>query len=154
MRKRLFMAIFSKISMIIIPLCLMAGCKKEPVDPGIEGMWRLERFVTKSDGVVHNECQRIFYSIQLQLVVLAEKNCTHGYGIYIGAFCYGEKHKTVMMKDFKTRKSSEDDGELVEVEKLNPYGINSSETVFQVVKKGGKQLVLDSEYATLYFSRF
>ena len=59
-----------------------------------------------------------------------------------------------MMKDFKTRKSSGDDGELVEVEKLNPYGINSSETVFQVVKKGGKQLVLDSEYATLYFSRF
>ena len=103
MRKRLFMAIFSKISMIIIPLCLMAGCKKEPVDPGIEGMWRLERFVTKSDGVVHNECQRIFYSIQLQLVVLAEKNCTHGYGIYIFCSQHPVLHGRVHLRDRRGR---------------------------------------------------
>lgn len=142
------------IAMVLLVTVLLSGCKKEPIDRKIEGMWKLEQFTTHEDGVVHGDCRRIFYSIQLWVVELAEKQCTHGYGTYIGRFDYNDDHSTVTMKDFKYRQSTGDSNENVPVEKLLPYGINSLNTTFEVVKADGKHLTLKSDYATLEFTSF
>lgn len=68
MRSVLYMA-------VLLMAVLASGCKKEPIDRNIEGMWKLEQFTTHEDGVVHKECQRTFYSIQLWVVEIAEKQC-------------------------------------------------------------------------------
>ncbi len=133
---------------------LFSSCEKKPIDENIEGMWKLEQFTTRADGTVHRECPRIFYSIQLQIVQLAEKQCTHGYGTYIGHFYLNEDHSQATMKDFKYRQSTGDNGEDVPVEKLLPYGINALETTFDVLKADGKHLILQSDYATLEFTSF
>lgn len=51
---------------------LCQGCQKEPLNSDIEGHWQLLEFTTKADGVVH-PCERIYYSIQLWVVEVAEK---------------------------------------------------------------------------------
>ena len=135
-------------------LALVTACEKKPIDGNIEGMWKLEQFTTRADGTVHRDCPRIFYSIQLQIVELAEKQCTHGYGTYVGHFYLNEDHSQAVMKDFKYRQSTGDNGEDVPVEKLLPYGINATETTFDILKADGKRLVLQSDYATLEFTSF
>ena len=125
----------------ILLLCIaFSGCQKEPIDRNIEGMWRLEQFTTHKDGVVHKDCQRMFFSIQLWVVEVAEKQCTHGYGTFIGRFSYENDKQKVVMKDFVHRYSTGDDGIRVGIDKnekgeiiypiskLQPYGINSLET--------------------------
>lgn len=152
---------------IILLLCIaFSGCQKEPIDRNIEGMWRLEQFTTHEDGVVHKDCQRMFFSIQLWVVEVAEKQCTHGYGTFIGRFSYENDKQTVVMKDFVHRYSTGDDGIRVGIDKnekgeiiypiskLQPYGINSLETTFNVIKADGKHLILESDYATLEFTSF
>ncbi len=136
---------------------LCTSCEKKPIDEDIEGMWKMEQFTTIEDGVVHNECQRIFISIQLQLVQLNEKQCEHGYGTYIGHFSYNDDHSEVTMKDFKYQYSSTttgDDGIDATVEELLPYGINATETTFRVLEADGSRLVLQSDYATLELTSF
>ena len=90
----------------------------------------------------------MFFSIQLWVVEVAEKQCTHGYGTFIGRFSYENDKQKVVMKDFVHRYSTGDDGIRVGIDKnekgeiiypiskLQPYGINSLETTFNV-KKGG-----------------
>lgn len=143
---------------LLIAMCffaLFASCEKKPIDENIEGMWKLEQFTTLDDGIVHRDCQRIFYSIQLQIVQIAEKQCTHKYGTFIGHFYLNEDHSQATMKDFRFRgESTGDSGEDVPVERLLPFGINSLETTFDVLKADGKHLVLQSDYAKLEFISF
>ena len=48
------------------------SCKKEPINSEIEGHWQLLEFTTKADNEIH-PCERIYYSIQLWVVEVAEK---------------------------------------------------------------------------------
>lgn len=75
-------------------------------------------------------------------------------------------NKKFVMKDFVHRYSTGDDGIRVGIDKnekgeiiypiskLQPYGINSLETTFNVIKADGKHLTLESDYATLEFTSF
>lgn len=137
----------------MVLLFLMGGCKKTPINDKIEGMWKLEEFTTHEDGKTH-PCERIYYSIQLWMVDVAEKQGSHGYKPSVGRFMYGEDEKTVTMKDFYYRNQTTDSKEATALEDLIPYGINSLETTFEVVKADGKSLILRSDYATLRFTSF
>lgn len=146
-------------------ILLTAGCKKKPVDRDIEGQWKLEHFVTLDDGITH-PCQRIYFSMQMHVVNLQEKQGTQGLQPFVGELSYGEDHRTLTMSGFRGMSSTGDNGILVgtgkdeqgnivyPVEMLNPYGINSTETLFEVVKVDGKNLILRSDYATLTFTSF
>lgn len=141
--------------LLIASLALLASsCEKKPIDGDIEGMWKMKQFTTLADGIVHDECPRIFFSIQLNVVELAEKQCTHEYGTFIGHIYYNEDHSALTMQDFKFRESTGDNGENVPAERLLPYGINTLETTFKVMKADGRHLVLQSDYATLEFTSF
>ena len=50
--------------LVCLLLCLLAGCKKAPMNSNIEGFWQLLEFTTQADGETH-PCNRIYYSIQL-----------------------------------------------------------------------------------------
>lgn len=141
------------IGILTFLLVLLGGCKKAPINSDIEGMWKLEEYTTTEDGVKH-PCERIYYSIQLWVVDIAEKQGTQGYKPSIGRFIYGEDGNTVIMKDFYYRQGTTDSKEATTLEDLQPYGLNSLETTFEVVKSDGSNLVLRSDYATLTFSKF
>lgn len=132
----------------------MASCDfKEPVNSDIEGFWKLERFETRADGRMH-ECTRLYYSITRYVVEVSEKQGHNGYGTYIGRFGYEDGETKVVMKDFKQRAATSDNGVDATVEDLLPFGINSTETTFDVVVADGDNLVLRSDYATLQLTRF
>lgn len=141
---------------LLLLLCLPAffSCRKAPLDSNIEGMWRLDRLTTLADGADRTDCHRIFYSIQLQLVEVAEKQCTHGYPTCIGLITYNDDHSRLTMKSFRRRESTGDNGKPVPVEDLLPYGMNATESTFEVLKADGRHLVLQSDYARLEFTRF
>lgn len=138
---------------LLFLLVLLGGCEKAPINSNIEGMWKLEEFTTLEDNKVH-PCERIYYSIQLWVVDIAEKQGTHGYKPSIGRFCYGEDGNTVIMKDFYYRQGTTDSKESTTVEDLQPYGINAQETIFEIVESDKHNLTLRSDYAILRFSKF
>lgn len=143
---RLFIAVVMAVA--------VAGCEfKEPIDNDIEGFWKLERFETNADGRMY-ECRRIYYSITRYVVEVSEKQGPNGYGTFIGRFGYKDGRTKVVMKDFKHRANTSDNGVSATVNELKPFGINSLETTFDVVVADGDNLVLRSDYATLQLTRF
>ena len=87
-------------------------------------------------------------------VEVSEKQSPNGYGTSIGRFGYEDGETKVVMKDFKQRAATSDNGVDATVEDLLPFGINSTETTFDVVVADGDNLVLRSDYATLQLTRF
>lgn len=147
MKNRIYIVLFALL------LVILGGCEKAPINNDIEGMWKLEEFTTLEDNKVH-PCERIYYSIQLWVVDIAEKQGIHGYKPSIGKFCYGEDGKTVIMKDFYYRRGTTDSKEPTTIEDLQPYGLNSKETTFEIMESDKHNLTLRSDYATLKFSKF
>lgn len=138
----------------VVMAVAVAGCEfKEPIDDDIEGFWKLERFETNADGRMY-ECRRIYYSITRYVVEVSEKQGPNGYGTFIGRFGYKDGRTKVVMKDFKHRANTSDNGVSATVNELKPFGINSLETTFDVVVADGDNLVLRSDYATLQLTRF
>ena len=150
---------------LAVSTVLTAGCKKAPIDRNVEGLWKLEQFVTLSDGQTH-PCERIYFSMQMHVVKLEEKQGPLGLTAFVGELQYGDDHSTLTMSGFRGTYSTGDNGTMVGIDKdtegniiypvemLNPYGINSTETQFDVVKADGKNLILRSNYATLTFTSF
>lgn len=138
---------------ILAAMLFMNGCSKAPINSTIEGLWRLEYFITKEDNARH-DCERLFYGITRYVVEVSEKQGTHGYGSFIGRFEYRNDETQVVMKEFKQRYSTGDNGIDATPEQLMPFGLNATHTVFDVVEAKGKKLVLESNYATLTFSKF
>lgn len=146
--------VYSAIVLLILWLSLlMGGCKKAPINEDVEGLWRLEEFTTLDDGETHR-CERLFYSITRFVVEVAEKQGTNGYGAYIGRFAYDNDGEAVVMKEFKQRASTGDNGKDATPEQLMPYGMNRTETTFRIVEADGKRLVLESDYARLNLTAF
>lgn len=143
-----------RLLIVAVMALAVAGCEfKEPINNDIEGFWKLERFETRADGRMH-ECTRLYYSITRYVVEVSEKQGPNGYGSYIGRFEYEDGETKVVMKDFKQRAATSDNGVDATVDDLLPFGINSVETTFEVVVADGYNLVLRSDYATLQLTRF
>lgn len=90
-----------------IGLCMMVlamicnDCKKEPINTEIEGHWQLLEFTTKADNEVH-PCERIYYSIQLWVVEVAEKQGPQGLTPFRGRYQYDEASNSITMNDMST----------------------------------------------------
>lgn len=140
---------FIYISLLTIAIAF-GGCKKEPVNSDIEGHWQLLEFVTKADGQRH-ECERIYYSIQLWVVEVAEKQGSLGLMPFRGRYSYDEATNTVSMTEMSTYPNP---SVPAEVWQLEPYGLNSTDTEFDVISADGKSMVLESDYARLTFKKF
>lgn len=141
-----------------IGLCLamlaMIGysCKKEPINSDIEGHWQLLEFTTKADNKVHS-CERIYYSIQLWVVEVAEKQGPQGLTPFRGRYEYDEANHTIEMTDMSTYATPEN-SRPAEVWELEPYGLNNVNTTFKVIESGHKYMTLESDYAVLKFKKF
>ena len=137
----------------VVMAVLPASCAKAPIDRDIEGFWRLDSYVTVSDGHVHH-CERIFYGITRYVVEVGERQGPGGYGTFIGRFEYVDGSSVVAMRDFRQRASTSDNGVPATADDLRPFGMDSTSTVFRVVDADGSRLVLQSDYARLELTRF
>ena len=113
-----------------------------------DGQWQLMHFETV-DGTIH-PCERIYYAIQLQLVEIRDKS-ENKYGTFVGRFNYDQEAEKITVKEFS---APYNENTLATREQLLPFGMDSTETVFDVIKADGKSLILRSDYATLTFRSF
>lgn len=128
------------------------GCKKEPINSKIEGHWQLLEFTTKADGQTH-PCERIYYSIQLWVVEVAEKQGPKGLTPFRGRYQYDGTTHTIQMTDMSTYATPEN-SRPAEIWELEPYGLNNVNTTFKVVESSHKYMTLESDYAILKFKKF
>lgn len=139
--------------MMLFMLCLACGCdKKWPINGNLDGYWQLMTVETKSDGVKTN-CHRMYIGIQLHMIELKDLG-NNGYKNFFGEFNYDEDKNIVVIKNLKEKVSTSDNDQMADIKDLNPYGINSQETVFDVIKADGKTLILESDYARLTMRSF
>lgn len=137
-----------KILILLFCCCLLGGCSKEPINGKVDGHWQLMT-IEATDGSIQS-CERIYYSIQLQLIEISHKKSDNQES-FIGRFNYDSNTEKITVSDFRIRWQEET---LVTQEQLLPYGIDRTETIFDVVKANSKILVLQSDYATLTFRSF
>lgn len=138
--------------LVCLLLCLLAGCKKAPMNSNIEGFWQLLEFTTETDGETH-PCNRIYYSIQLWVAEVSERGGDLGAGSFRGRYRYDEETNTVTLKEMSTYATPEYSRPATR-EELHPFGLDSTDTTFDVIKADGKWLILKSDYATLILKRF
>lgn len=138
--------------LVCLLLCLLAGCKKAPMNSNIEGFWQLLEFTTEADGETH-PCNRIYYSIQLWVAEVSERGEDLGAGSFRGRYRYDEETNTVTLKEMSTYATPENSRPATR-EELHPFGLDSTDTTFDVIKADGKSLILKSDYATLTLKRF
>ena len=138
--------------LVCLLLSLLAGCKKAPMNSNIEGFWQLLEFTTEADGETH-PCNRIYYSIQLWVVEVAEKQGPQGLTPFRGRYQYNEINNSITMNDMSTYDLPEN-SRPAEVWELEPYGLNNVNTTFKVVETNGKYMTLESDYAILKFKKF
>lgn len=144
---------------LLLTLCLVAvSCEKEPVDNKIEGFWQLEFFTTKADNQNH-PCTRMYYSLAREVAEIATKAYNANDSAlkeeaFVARFSYADNRSKIVLKDFKWRKTTGDNGKDVDVATLRKYGIHSNPETFTVKIADGKNLVLESDYAVLTLKRF
>ena len=136
--------------LVCLLLSLLAGCKKAPMNSNIEGFWQLLEFTTQADGETH-PCNRIYYSIQLWVAEVRGGDL--GAGSFRGRYRYDEETNTVTLKEMSTYATPENSRPATR-EELHPFGLDSTDTTFDVIKADGKSLILKSDYATLTLKRF
>ena len=138
---------------IVLFLALFVSCGKAPIRSDVEGFWRLERYtVLSTDETV--ECNRLYYSITRQVTEVTDKG-GNGYGTYICRTGYEDNENTLVLRDFKVRAGTGDNGVDAPIEKLRHYGIDSQEeTKFRILHCNGKTMTLESEYSRLELRKF
>ena len=141
-------------TLLVLFLLLLGGCAKAPVNSDVEGFWQLKKITYLStDETV--ECSRLYYSITRMVTEVSERQGTNGYGSYIGRTEYRDDETKLVLKDFKVRSGTGDNGENAPVEDLRHYGIDSQEeTVFLIEHCDGKTMTLKSDYARLELKKF
>lgn len=143
-----------RLKYVLLFLCLqLISCEKAPIRSDVEGFWRLERYtVLSTDETV--ECKRLYYSITRQVTEVSDKG-GNGFGAYICRTVYEDDENTLVLRDFKVRAGTGDNGKDAPIEKLRHYGIDSQEeTKFRIVHCNGKTMTLESEYARLELRKF
>ncbi len=137
-----------------ILLTILNSCEKAPINNRIEGHWKLEQITTLENNV-NTPCERIFYSITRMVTEVAEKQGPHHYGSFIARTEYQNNETILVLKDFKRRASTSDNGVPATKEQLMPFGINNpKETKFNVIESTSDRLVLESDYARLILKKF
>lgn len=133
---------------ILLFVLLMLGissCDKAPINGKLDGRWQLMT-IEYSDGTIE-ECNRIYYSIQLHLVEISNKG--ENGATHIGRFSY--KDDEVTMSEFRHRGDEEI---LTTSKELKPFGLNQPVNYLKVETATSQRLILKSDYARLTFRKF
>ena len=89
------------------------------------------------------------------LTEISEREGPNGYGTYIGCTEYSNNKTQLILKDFKVREGTADNGENAPINELKHFGINNQEeTIFNIVHCDGKTMTLESNYARLELKKF
>ena len=84
---------------------------------------------------------------------VSERGGDLGAGSFRGRYRYDEETNTVTLKEMSTYATPENSRPATR-EELHPFGLDSTDTTFDVIKADGKSLILKSDYATLTLKRF
>lgn len=148
--KKWIISIFTIIALILTN----TGCRKAPINNDVEGFWILEKFTILETGETE-KCERLFYSITRMLTEISEKQGPNGYGSYIGCTEYRNNETQLILKDFKVKQDTGDNGKNAPIDMLKHFGINNQqETIFNIVFCNGKAMMLESDYARLELKKF
>lgn len=148
--KKWIISIFTIIALTLVN----TGCKKAPINNHVEGFWILENFTIIETGEKVT-CERIFYGITRMLTEIADKSGLNNYGVYIGCTEYRNNETQLVLKDFKIKEGTGDNGENAPIDMLKHFGINNQqETIFNIVHCNGKSMTLESDYARLELKKF
>ena len=134
-----------QIILFILLVVEISSCDKAPINDKLDGRWQLMT-IEYADGKVE-ECNRIYYSIQLHLVEISAKGGNGG--THIVRFYY--KEDEITMSEFR---HLVDEEKLTTLNELKPFGLNQAINHLQVEKATGKKLILKSDYARLTFRKF
>ena len=134
-----------QILLFILFMLGISSCDKAPINGKLDGRWQLMT-IEYTNGKIE-ECNRIYYSIQLHLVEISAKGGNGG--THIGRFSY--KGDEVTMSEFRHRGDEE---KLTTLNELKPFGLNPAINHLKVEKATGKKLILKSDYARLTFRKF
>ncbi len=134
-----------QILLFILFMLGISSCDKAPINGKLDGRWQLMT-IEYTNGKIE-ECNRIYYSIQLHLVEISAKGGNGG--THIGRFSY--KGDEVTMSEFRHRGDEE---KLTTLNELKPFGLNQAINHLKVEKATGKKLILKSDYARLTFRKF
>ncbi|WP_317345538.1 lipocalin-like domain-containing protein [Phocaeicola plebeius] len=137
---------------LVMLTMLCNSCSKEPINSNVEGHWQLLEFTTKADNQVH-PCERIYYSIQLWVVEVAEKQRPQKLTSFRGRYQYDETSHTIEMAEMSTYDTPEN-SRPAETWELEPYGLNNVNTTFKVITSDKKYMTLESDYSILRFKKF
>ncbi|MDR1918074.1 MAG: lipocalin-like domain-containing protein [Tannerellaceae bacterium] len=136
-----------KILYYLLLLMLFASCNKAFINGKLDGMWQLME-IDKSEGErIDAKADRIYYSVQLQLISLRQA----GKGQFIGRFVH--RGDSLWIHDLRIYGVKEED-KLATKEHLAPFGFNGISERFAVEELSRSRMVLRSEYATLSFRKF
>lgn len=140
-------------SLLLSFFLFLTGCEKAPIRSDVEGFWRLERYtVVGTNETV--ECNRLYYSITRLVTEVSDKG-DNGFGAYICRTGYEDNENTLVLRDFKVRAGTSDNGQDAPLEGLRHYGINSQEeTKFRIVHCDGKTMTLESDYSRVELKKF
>lgn len=139
---------------IICMLALSAGCTKGPINEDIEGFWMLKSFTTMADGETHH-CERLFFGITRMVTEISEKQGEQGLQDCVARTEYNDDQTQLILRDFKQRGGTYDNGKNATPEQLQPFGINNQViTVFEIIHCNGCKMTLQSDYARLELEKF
>jgi len=133
---------------------IMTGCDKTPINGDLDGMWQLMRVEDNGTSTDLSATQH-YMCVQLHLVQLTRYGDAH-----TGIFCHFEHEgNTLRLYDFydlTEYENTEDENEqLTDVSKLEPWGIYLLDTTFQVDKLTNDALILkDASGRVLTFRKF
>lgn len=134
----------------IFCMLIWSSCTgKSSMNGNLDGNWQLMKIENRTTGETEN-CHRLYWAIQLWVIELTDKGDNH-FGNYIGRFVYDKDNNTIRIRDFRLRS---DESKQASEDQLSHFGIHSSDATFDVVKANGKELILQSEVAVLYFRSF
>lgn len=127
------------------------SCERHPITCDYQGMWQLKH-IQYADGTV-KPCTLTYYIMQLHLIKLAfspeDKRPGAEMTYYVGYM--NHQGDSLFIGDFRHFRNEE---VVTTLEELERFGLNQAETRFKVKTLDDSELILHSDFSTLYFKKF
>ena len=139
------------LALAFLGLLSFASCDLEMSDNGkLDGYWQLARIDTIGGGGCDMVSSRIFWSVQLHLLQLSDHSGRNK--TYLLRFQQGDAHLRV----YEPYLSARDVGDkpLDDAAVLQPYGIQSLDETFEILRLDNSKLSLRSSLLELKFNRY
>lgn len=129
----------------------LSSCDIETSDNGdLDGMWHLRAVDTiATGGTCDMTDNSIYWNVQTDLMVLEDKSDV--YDDIVVRFTLANDTLRLYSPQLFYKADS---GELDDIDKLKPYGLDSEDQSFAVERLDGSRMTLASETLRLYFKKF